>query len=244
MGRECCGRIKVLLLMLAVLVLSPRAATAQSARSYLLKPAAVFDGANAPHSGWAVLVKGERIVAAGPLGEVGIPSGTEIIDLPGLTLLPGLIDLHTHLLLHPYNEALWDDQVLKEPFTVRVARAVAAARSTLMAGFTTLRDLGTEGAGYADVGLKQAIDQGVVPGPRLVVVTRAIVATGSYGPKGFDPGRARSDRQGRRLDQSLRRLPLGTERRGATHLFAVRIKRDRRGGPQQRPARRRPRHPS
>lgn len=190
MGRDCCGRIKVLLLVIAVLVLSLRPSAAQTASSYLLKPAAVFDGVSAPRPGWVVLVKGERIAAAGPLGEVGVPGGTEIIDLPGATLLPGLIDLHTHLLLHPYNEALWDDQVLKESLTLRVARAVAAARRTLMAGFTTLRDLGTEGAGYADVGLKQAIDQGVVPGPRLVVVTRAIVATGSYGPKGFDPAYA------------------------------------------------------
>jgi imidazolonepropionase-like amidohydrolase len=107
--------------------------------------------------------------------------------LPGATLLPGLIDAPTHLLLHPYNEAAWDDQVLKEPLALRVCRATNHARNTLLAGFTTLRDLGTEGAGYADVGLKQAIDQGIIPGPRLLVVTRAIVATGSYAPRGFAP---------------------------------------------------------
>jgi imidazolonepropionase-like amidohydrolase len=153
----------------------------------LLKPARVFDGvALEPHTGWVVLVRGERIDAAGPANQVTTPSDARVIDLPGATLLPGLIDAHSHLLLHPYNEAPWDDQVLKEPFTVRVCRATNHARSTLQAGFTTLRDLGTEGAGYADVGLKQAIDHGIIPGPRLLVVTRAIVATGSYAPKRYD----------------------------------------------------------
>jgi imidazolonepropionase-like amidohydrolase len=104
-----------------------------------------------------------------------------------MTLLPGLIDAHTHLLLHPYNEATWDDQVLKQPQALRVCRATNHARNTLLAGFTTIRDLGTEGAGYADVGIKQAIEQKIVPGPRMLVTTRAIVATGSYGPKGFAP---------------------------------------------------------
>jgi imidazolonepropionase-like amidohydrolase len=153
----------------------------------LLKPARVFDGiALESHAGWVVLVRGERIDAAGPADQVKAPSDARVIDLPGATLLPGLIDAHSHLLLHPYNEAPWDDQVLKESFTVRVCRATNHARSTLQAGFTTLRDLGTEGAGYADVGLKQAIDHGIIPGPRLLVVTRAIVATGSYAPKRYD----------------------------------------------------------
>jgi imidazolonepropionase-like amidohydrolase len=93
-----------------------------------------------------------------------------------------MIEAHSHLLLHPYNEAIWDDQVLREPEALRVARATVSAKSTLMAGFTTIRDLGTEGAGYADVGLKAAIAQGIIPGPRMYVTTRAIVATGSYGP--------------------------------------------------------------
>ncbi len=152
----------------------------------LLRPARVFDGV-AVHDGWVVLVRGDRIAAVGPAAQVGTPSDATVIDLPGMTLLPGLIEGHSHLFLHPYDEAPWDAQVLKEPLALRTARAVNAARATLLAGFTTERDLGTEGAGDADVGLKQAIDQGIVPGPRLIVVTRAIVATGSYGPKGFDP---------------------------------------------------------
>jgi imidazolonepropionase-like amidohydrolase len=154
----------------------------------VLKPARVFDGVTAkPHDGWVVVVRGERIDAAGPESEVPVPDGARVVPLPGMTLLPGLIDTHTHLLLHPYNEASWDDQVLKEPYALRVCRATNHARATLLAGFTTIRDLGTEGAGYADVGLKQAIDQKIIPGPRLLVVTRAIVATGSYAPRGLAP---------------------------------------------------------
>jgi imidazolonepropionase-like amidohydrolase len=132
-------------------------------------------------------VRGERIEAVGPAARVAAPPDATTIDLPGMTLLPGLIEAHSHLLLHPYNEASWDDQVLREAPALRVARATNHARSTLLAGFTTVRDLGSEGAGYADVGLKQAIEQGVIPGPRMLVTTRAIVATGSYGPKGFAP---------------------------------------------------------
>jgi imidazolonepropionase-like amidohydrolase len=99
-----------------------------------------------------------------------------------------MIEGHSHLFLHPYNEKLWDDQVLHEPLALRTARAVVQAEKTLDAGFTTERDLGTEGAGFADAGLRQAIDQGIVPGPRLLVATRAIVASGAYGPKGYEPG--------------------------------------------------------
>jgi imidazolonepropionase-like amidohydrolase len=154
----------------------------------VLKPARVWDGiALDPHEDWVVVIQGETIQTAGPTGEVKIPEGARTIELPGTTLLPGLIDAHTHVLLHPYDEALWDDQVLKEALALRVCRATNHLRSTLLSGFTTIRDLGTEGAGYADVGLKQAIVQGVIPGPRMLVVTRAIVATGSYAPKGFAP---------------------------------------------------------
>jgi imidazolonepropionase-like amidohydrolase len=155
---------------------------------YLLKPAHVFDGESAQlHDGWAVLVRGEKIEAIGPASEVKAPADAKVIDLPGMTLMPGLIDAHSHVLLHPYSETVWNDQVAREALSLRVARATNHLRSTLLAGFTSLRDLGTEGAGYADVGLKQAVQQGIVPGPRLFVATRAIVATGSYGPKGYAP---------------------------------------------------------
>jgi imidazolonepropionase-like amidohydrolase len=150
-----------------------------------LAPERVFDGVTpSPHLGWIVVVSGSRILAAGPAGEIQVPGEARLIELPGMTLLPGLIEGHSHLLLHPYDETTWNDQVLREPLSLRVARATAAARATLMAGITTERDLGTEGAGYADVGIRQAITEGIIPGPRLLVSTRAIVATGSYGPKG------------------------------------------------------------
>jgi imidazolonepropionase-like amidohydrolase len=158
-----------------------------AADTYLLRPAQVFDGVNPqPHAGWQVLVEGDKIAAVGP--NLSAPAGAKVIDLPGETLTPGLIEGHSHLFLHPYYETKWDDQVLHEPLALRTARAVVHAEKTLMAGFTTERDLGTEGAGYADVGLKQAINQGIVPGPRLLVATKANVARGAYGPKGFEPG--------------------------------------------------------
>jgi imidazolonepropionase-like amidohydrolase len=169
---------KIMLLLVAI-------AAQAGAEPVLIKPSRVFDGAVA-HPGWQVLVDGRKIVAAGP--DLAAPAGARIVDLPGTTLMPGMIEGHSHLFLHPYNETPWDDQVLHEPLALRTARATVAARATLAAGFTTVRDLGTEGAGYADVGLKQAINQGVVPGPRMVVATRALVATGAYGPRGFEPG--------------------------------------------------------
>jgi imidazolonepropionase-like amidohydrolase len=149
----------------------------------LLRPARVWSPEHdTPQTGWAVLVSGNRIAAAGPAQKIAAPSDTEIVELPGLTLLPGLMDLHSHLLLHPYNQTPWDDQVLKESEATRVLRAVGHAKATLMAGFTTLRDLGTEGAGFADVAIKRAIEDGIIEGPRLFVATRAIVASHCYGP--------------------------------------------------------------
>jgi imidazolonepropionase-like amidohydrolase len=153
----------------------------------LLVADAVFDGTSL-HRGWPVLVVGDRIAAVGADASARAAAAGATTDrLDGLTLLPGLIEGHGHLFLHPYNETPWNDQVLREPLAYRTARAVVHAERTLRAGITTLRDLGTEGAGYADVALKRAIDEGLVPGPRLLVSGRAIVATGSYGPKGFDP---------------------------------------------------------
>ena len=151
---------------------------------YVLQADRVFDG-EAMHRGWSVIVRGDRIEAVG--SSLTAPAGAETITLPGTTLMPGLIEGHSHLLLHPYNETTWNDQVAREPLAYRVARAVNHARDTLMAGVTTVRDLGTEGAGYADVGLKRAIEEGIIPGPRMLVAGPAMVAAGSYGPKGFAP---------------------------------------------------------
>ena len=173
--------------VLAVITLAgqaPGGGAARPADVTLLRPDRVFDG-ETMHAGWSVLVRGERIEAVG--ASVTAPADAQTIALSGTTLLPGLIEGHSHLLLHPYNETPWNDQVAREPLAYRVARAVNHARDTLMAGVTTVRDLGTEGAGYADVGLKRAIDEGIVPGPRMLVAGPAMVAAGSYAPKGFAP---------------------------------------------------------
>ena len=165
-----------------------QARSGEPVRAIVLRPGRVYDGLGpAAQAGLAVLVRGDRIERVGPVAEVGVPQGAEVIDLPSLTLMPGLIDAHSHVLLHPYNETPWDDQVLREALGLRVARAVNHLKATLDAGFTTLRDLGSEGAGYADVGLRQAVERGVIPGPRLIVAGRAIVMKGSYAPRGFAP---------------------------------------------------------
>lgn len=168
------------------LLMSTLFSKGQSTDNYiLLKPDRVFDGMNM-QTGWVVLVKNNKIEQAGAM-QFKLPAGTTIVELKGCTLLPGLIEGHSHLFLHPYNETSWDDQVLKESRAERTARAVNHAKATLMAGFTTVRDLGTEGAFYDDAGLKKAIEKGVVPGPRMICATKAIVARGSYGPKSENP---------------------------------------------------------
>ncbi|UCG85473.1 MAG: amidohydrolase family protein [Gemmatimonadota bacterium] len=173
---------EILPTLLVLLLMSlPRHASAQG--EILLIPERVFDGTDL-HEGWVVLVSGARIVAVGSATSVAPAAAFEIVTLPGTTLLPGLIEGHSHLLLHPYNETPWADQVLIEPLAERIVRAAVHARNTLQAGITTVRDLGTEGAGYADVGLKRSIELGIIPGPRMIVTTKAIVATGSYHPKG------------------------------------------------------------
>ena len=169
---------------------APSAGAQNAAATTLLMPARVFDAEDGKtHEGWVVLVKGDRIAAVGPKAQVAIPAGTKTIELPGMTLLPGLMDIHSHIFLHPYNETLWNDQVLKEPLAYRTIEAMIHCERTLMAGFTLLRDLGTEGAGYGDISVQRAIREGLIPGPRLLVATLAIVATASYGPgpAGFAP---------------------------------------------------------
>lgn len=175
------------LLISTLLAVSAAALPAQAPLpAFVLQPDRVFDG-ELMHPGWVVVVRGDRIIAAGPPATTSAPGGARTIALPGTTLMPGMIEGHSHLLLHPYNETPWNDQVLREPLALRVARGVNHARDTLMAGITTVRDLGSEGAAYADVGLRQAINEGIVPGPRMLVAGPAMVVTGSYAPKGFAP---------------------------------------------------------
>lgn len=176
--------------MVGILTIPPRATRAQETERHalVLTNARVLDSAG---EHWledrAVLIEKGRIVSVASVAQTNTPAGARTIDLSGLYVLPGLMDLHTHLLLHPYNEAPWNDQVLKESLELRTIRAVAAGRATLEAGFTTIRDLGTEGAANADVALRDAFAAGLASGPRVLTTTRAIVATGCYGPQGFDP---------------------------------------------------------
>lgn len=180
----------------------------------VLKPDYLFDGTTTLQRGWLVVVEGNRITSVGPATSVTIPPGARTINLPGCTLLPGLIDAHTHLLLQPYNIATWDDQVSRQPMAERVCSATVHARANLLSGFTTLRDMGTEGAQYSDVGLKSSILKRVIPGPRLVVTTRAIVASGSYAPRSFAPEW---------------RIPQGAEEADGEHLREV-VRRQIRAG--------------
>ena len=202
------GRFDPLALCRGALLVAAFGATASSLFAaqptpspMVIVPEAVWDGvADASRSGWIVVVRGPSIEAVGPAGSIAVPADAERIAMPGTTLIPGLIEGHSHLFLHPYNETLWDDQVLREPFGFRMAEAVAHARATLDAGITTTRDLGTEGALDGDVQLKRAIEQGIVPGPRILASTRAIVATGSYGPRrsryAFDPPQGAEEASG------------------------------------------------
>lgn len=175
--------------VLSVLLLAcPSLPAQERGESVLFTGASVLDPAGERLlQNRTVLVRDGRIVSVAPLATIEAPSTSRHVALDGLTLVPGLIDLHTHLLLHPYDEASWNDQVLRESLELRTIRATTAARATLEAGFTTIRELGTEGAAYADIALRDAIARNIVPGPRIFAATRALVATGCYGPAGFDP---------------------------------------------------------
>jgi imidazolonepropionase-like amidohydrolase len=173
---------KILSALLVVLVLIGAVRAEDGVN--LFRPARVFDGEKM-HTGWVVVVEGRHIIYAGDAEGFDTNDAGQVFDLPDMTLLPGLIEGHSHILLHPYNETSWNDQVLKESEAERAIRAAGHLRMTLAAGVTTMRDLGSEGAGYADVGIRDALEKGVIWGPRLIVSGKAIVATGSYGPKGF-----------------------------------------------------------
>jgi imidazolonepropionase-like amidohydrolase len=168
----------------------PQAAPAPTAapRRIIIHAGRLIDGvAQAPRSDQGILVEGDRIVSVGPYVEIsGKAAGAEQVDLGSMTVLPGLIDNHTHVLLQgDVTAADYDEQLLKESIPYRTIRATAAARTALMNGFTTIRDLETEGAMYADVDLKTAIARSVVPGPRMFVATRAFSATGMYPLLGY-----------------------------------------------------------
>jgi imidazolonepropionase-like amidohydrolase len=212
--------------------LSLLAAHTAQAATVVLRPDRVFTSEDRQaHAGWVVLVEGNRVQDVGPRASVNAPADAQVIDLAGATLLPGLIDAHSHLFLHPYNETLWDDQVLKEPTAYRVVRATVHARDTLRAGFTSLRDLGTEGAGASDVALKKAIDDGLVPGPRLTVVTRAIVAFGAYGPARRDYNGNRQLPQGAQEVSGVAEVAKAVREQAADGADWIKVYADYRVGP-------------
>jgi imidazolonepropionase-like amidohydrolase len=204
-------------LVLLFLLFAPHLAAQDSTRTTVLIPDAVWDGtADRVQRGWIVVVYGDRISYVGSPDRVTYPADAVQITLAGTTLIPGLIEGHSHLFLHPYDETLWDDQVLREPAGYRMAGAVAHARATLEAGVTTERDLGSEGAANFDVQLKRAIDDGLVAGPRLITTTRAIVATGSYAPRrtgyAFEPLQGAEEASG---IEEIRRVVRGQIAQGA-----------------------------
>src|SRR6266850_277803 len=164
------------------------AATFASAQVTYIKTSSLIDGrSDAPKENQVIVVRGNRIESVG--AATAIPDGAHVIDLTGMTVMPGLIDSHTHIFLQGEDpaEGGYDAQLLKYPLAYRAARATVSARRALEQGFTTIRDVETEGAGYGDVGIKRAVNEGIIPGPRMFVVTRAISTTGGYPLEGYAP---------------------------------------------------------
>jgi len=180
--------------LFAVLIFNVALMAQQQSTSHtatvVIRAGTLIDGkSDTPRHNQVIVIQGNRIVSVSDAGEAGAPSGETIIDLSKATVLPGLIDSHTHIFLQGEDpaEGGYDANILKQPLGYRAARATVAAKTALDQGFTTLRDVETEGAGYGDVGIKQAIEEGYVPGPRLFVVTRAISTTGGYQLEGYAP---------------------------------------------------------
>ncbi|HEX3321464.1 MAG TPA: amidohydrolase family protein [Terriglobales bacterium] len=181
------------LLLLAALIFTIGPLAAQqppSTPTIVIRAGTLIDGkSDTPRHNQVIVIQNNRIVSVSDAGEPTAPSGQTIIDLSKATVLPGLIDSHTHIFLQGEDpaEGGYDANILKQPLAYRAARATVAAKTALEQGFTTLRDVETEGAGYGDIGIKQAINEGHIPGPRLFVVTRAISTTGGYQLEDYAP---------------------------------------------------------
>jgi imidazolonepropionase-like amidohydrolase len=174
----------------AVFLVSLLAPAAGAQNVTAIRAGVLIDGASAaPRRNQVIVVRGNRIESVGDAGTTPIPDGARVVDLSRATVLPGLIDAHTHIFLQGEDpaEGGYDAQLLKQGLAFRAARATVSARRALEQGFTTIRDVETEGAGYGDVGIKQAIEAGYIPGPRMFVVTRAISTTGGYPLEDYAP---------------------------------------------------------
>ncbi|MGH9316296.1 MAG: amidohydrolase family protein, partial [Thermoanaerobaculia bacterium] len=176
--------------LLAAVAVSRAAAASEAARPAVtvIRAGTLIDGKTARRD-QVILIRGNRIESVGDASSAKIPAEARVIDLSRATVLPGLIDCHTHIFLQGEipSEGGYDAQLLKQPLAFRAARATVSARRALEQGFTTIRDVETEGAGYGDVGIKQAIEAGYIPGPRMFVVTRAISTTGGYPLEDYAP---------------------------------------------------------
>ena len=180
-----------MLLLAAIVSAGAQAQDNRSSETWtVIRTGSLIDGkSDQPRHDQVIVVHGNRIESVTDAATAKIPAGATVIDLSKATLLPGLIDSHTHIFLQGEDPAQggYDVNILNAPLALRAARATVAARRALEQGFTTLRDVETEGAGYGDVGIKQAIEQGYIPGPRLFVSTRAISTTGGYPLEGYAP---------------------------------------------------------
>jgi imidazolonepropionase-like amidohydrolase len=178
------------LVRLAFILLSASLFAQQPPTVTVIRAGTLIDGkSEKPRANQVIIIRGNRIESVSDAAKANVPSSANVIDLSNQTVLPGLIDSHTHIFLQGEDPAKggYDANILKEPLAMRAARATVSARRALEQGFTTLRDVETEGAGYGDVGIKQAINEGYIPGPRLFVVTRAISTTGGYMLEGYAP---------------------------------------------------------
>ncbi len=182
--------IRTIFICVALMVCACNAVAQTDTRIVVVRARGLIDGSSdKPRQNMEVFIRGNRIADVHPANSQPLPAGAQVIDLGSATLLPGLIDTHTHIFLQGEDPAAggYDVQLLKFPASYRVARAIVAARRALDQGFTSIRDMETEGAGYGDVGIKQAINESVIPGPRMWVSTLSISSTGGYPLEGYAP---------------------------------------------------------